>query len=121
MIEHVSAVTFCVRQMERSVRFYEKLGFAVIFGGAGAEFTSLQGGEAFVNLILKPDYAQTFWGRAIFRVRSADDQYNKVIEAGLQADAPADAEWGERFFHLRDPDGHELSFAELLNKSSPKK
>ena len=22
-----------------------------------------------------------------------------------------DAEWGERFFHLTDPDGHELSFA----------
>jgi hypothetical protein len=25
--------------------------------------------------------------------------------------APRDAEWGERFFHLTDPDGHELSFA----------
>jgi uncharacterized glyoxalase superfamily protein PhnB len=24
---------------------------------------------------------------------------------------PRDAEWGERFFHLTDPDGHELSFA----------
>ena len=22
-----------------------------------------------------------------------------------------DAEWGKRFFHLTDPDGHELSFA----------
>ncbi len=22
-----------------------------------------------------------------------------------------DAEWGERFFHLTDPDGNELSFA----------
>ena len=28
--------------------------------------------------------------------------------------APADAPWGERYFHLRDPDGHELSFAKLL-------
>ena len=25
--------------------------------------------------------------------------------------APRDAEWGERFFHITDPDGHQLSFA----------
>ena len=114
MIEHVSAVTFCVREMERSVGFYKKLGFTVIFGGADADFTSLQSGEAFLNLILTPDYRHQFWGRAIFRVQSADKQYQKVIQAGLQADEPADAEWGERYFHLRDPDGHELSFAQLL-------
>ncbi|MHC4164482.1 MAG: VOC family protein, partial [Planctomycetota bacterium] len=28
--------------------------------------------------------------------------------------APADAEWGERYFHITDPDGHELSFARPL-------
>jgi uncharacterized glyoxalase superfamily protein PhnB len=28
---------------------------------------------------------------------------------------PRDAEWGERFFHLVDPDGHELSFARPLH------
>ena len=30
------------------------------------------------------------------------------------ATAPRDAEWGERYFHLTDPDGHELSFARPL-------
>jgi uncharacterized glyoxalase superfamily protein PhnB len=35
-----------------------------------------------------------------------------MIAAGYRPDtAPRDAEWGERFFHLTDPDGHELSFA----------
>jgi uncharacterized glyoxalase superfamily protein PhnB len=24
---------------------------------------------------------------------------------------PRDAQWGERFFHVTDPDGHEISFA----------
>lgn len=24
---------------------------------------------------------------------------------------PQDASWGERYFHMSDPDGHELSFA----------
>ena len=117
MIEHISAVTFCVREMERSVRFYEALGFDVIFGGPQAAFTSLQSGEAYVNLMVTPDYPHTFWGRAIFRVQSADQQYQKAIQAGLQADAPTDADWGERYFHMRDPDGHELSFAQLLIKT----
>jgi len=27
---------------------------------------------------------------------------------------PADAPWGERYFHILDPDGHELSFARRL-------
>jgi uncharacterized glyoxalase superfamily protein PhnB len=29
----------------------------------------------------------------------------------LAPEEPRDAEWGERYFHLTDPDGHELSFA----------
>jgi uncharacterized glyoxalase superfamily protein PhnB len=37
------------------------------------------------------------------------------VASGAQPDAPPrDAAWGERFFHLTDPDGHELSFARLL-------
>ena len=27
---------------------------------------------------------------------------------------PRDAAWGERYFHLHDPDGHELSFAQPI-------
>ena len=38
-----------------------------------------------------------------------------MIAAGYAADTiPRDAEWGERFFHVTDPDGHELSFAKPL-------
>jgi hypothetical protein len=32
----------------------------------------------------------------------------------LTLESPQDAPWGERFFHVTDPDGHELSFAELM-------
>jgi hypothetical protein len=48
----------------------------------------------------------------IFYDSEVDALYRRVIAAGYQPDtAPRDAEWGERFFHLTDPDGHELSFA----------
>ena len=57
----------------------------------------------------------SWWGRAIFYVADVDALYDRALAAGYQpASVPRDAEWGERFFHLIDPDGHELSFARPL-------
>ena len=40
-----------------------------------------------------------------------------LVAAGYRIEAPPhDAEWGERFFHVTDPDGHELSFAWPLKR-----
>jgi uncharacterized glyoxalase superfamily protein PhnB len=36
------------------------------------------------------------------------------MDLGFPADKPRNASWGERYFHMRDPDGHELSFARPL-------
>ena len=35
------------------------------------------------------------------------------VKLGIEA-PPEDASWGERYFHVTDPDGHELSFAKRL-------
>ena len=56
MIQHISAVTFAVRDMARSVDFYKKLGFELLYGGEHAAFSSLKAGEAFVNLSADPRY-----------------------------------------------------------------
>jgi len=113
MIRHISAVTFAVRDMARSVDFYKKLGFELLYGGGGAAFSSLKAGEAFVNLSADPRYEHRWWGRAIFRVDDVDALHRAFTAAGLKPESPRDAAWGERFFHVTDPDGHELSFAEL--------
>ena len=56
--------------------------------------------------------------RVIFYVADLDALYERALVAGCQpTTAPRDAEWGERFFHLIDPDGHELSFARPLRSS----
>jgi len=55
------------------------------------------------------------WGRVILWVDDVDAMYERVRCAGGSPDAPpSDATWGERYFHVRDPDGHELSFARPL-------
>ena len=115
-VEHISAVTFAVRDIARSVAFYRKLGFFISRGGEDASFSSLRFGEAFVNRATS-SYERQAWGRVIFRVTDADTYHESLTAAGLQPDKPKDAAWGERFFHVQDPDGHELSFAQLLDSS----
>ncbi len=113
-IKHISAVTFAVRDMKRSVDFYRRLGFQIVSGGEESHFTSLRSGEAFVNLSADPKYEPRWWGRAIFRVDDADVHFEALRSEGLEPETPRDASWGERFFHITDPDGHELSFAAVL-------
>jgi uncharacterized glyoxalase superfamily protein PhnB len=51
----------------------------------------------------------------IIHVSDVDALYQRALDAGLAPEsAPADATWGERYFHIRDPDGHQLSFAKRL-------
>jgi len=114
-IEALSAITLFVRDMSCSVPFYQTCGFDLIYGGPDAEFTSFRAGTGYLNLIDNDSSQHRDWGRAIFYVDDVDAQYQRLIDAGIQPDAPPkDAAWGERYFHLRDPDGHELSFARPL-------
>jgi catechol 2,3-dioxygenase-like lactoylglutathione lyase family enzyme len=116
-IESISAVTLVVSDMARSVAFYETLGFGIIYGGGDAAFSSFAAGPGYLNLQLHPAAATRArgWGRPIFYVDDVDVMYRRAVDAGFETvSTPADAPWGERYFHLRDPDGHELSFARPL-------
>ena len=118
MIESISAVTLATLDMACAVAFSRMLGFEIIHGGHDAAFTSFQAGTGFLNLVAQPaERKWSWWGRVIFYHSNVDSLYASVIAAGYRPDtAPRDAEWGERFFHLTDPDGHELSFAWPLHK-----
>jgi catechol 2,3-dioxygenase-like lactoylglutathione lyase family enzyme len=115
-VEALSAATLVTQHMARAVHFYRDLGFIIRYGGERASFTSFHAGAGYLNLIAKlgppPD---SWWGRVIFHVSDVDAFHARAIAAGLKTDTrPAVAPWGERFFHLTDPDGHELSFARPL-------
>ena len=113
MITGISAVTLATHDMRRAVRFYHLLELPIVHGGEDAAFTSLRAGDNFLNLIAQPEERRwSSWGRLIFYHPDVDALYKRLVAAGIQPDtAPRDAAWGERFFHLTDPDGHELSFA----------
>lgn len=114
----ISAVTLAVAEMGRSVVFYRSLGFAVRYGGGEAAFTSLTVGDGFVNLQLDRSYEPSArqWGRVILWVDDVDAVHARAVAAGHSPEAePVDAPWGERYFHLDDPDHHQLSFARPLS------
>ena len=113
MITGISAVTLATHDMRRAVRFYRLLELPIVHGGEDAAFTSFRAGDNFLNLIPQPEERRwSWWGRLIFYDRDVDALYARLVAAGVRPDtAPRDAAWGERFFHLTDPDGHELSLA----------
>ncbi|MFM0737483.1 VOC family protein [Paraburkholderia xenovorans] len=116
-IESLSAITLATRDMPRAVLFYETLGFARQFGGPQEAFTSYAFGGSFLNLIVDARAPVAWWGRVIVYVSDVDALYRKALTAGLKPSSePADAPWGERYFHISDPDGHELSFAKPLRQ-----
>jgi uncharacterized glyoxalase superfamily protein PhnB len=116
MTESVSAVALATYNMACAVCLYRVLGFEILYGGDDAAFKSFRAGTRFLNFVAQPAERKcSWWGRVSFYHSDVDSLYASVISAGYGPDtAPRDAEWGERFLHLTDPDGHELSFAGLL-------
>jgi catechol 2,3-dioxygenase-like lactoylglutathione lyase family enzyme len=113
-IEKISAVTLRVLNMKASVRFYGGvLGMEIVHGGEDASFSSLRANGA-EDPILNLEHGRSVagWGaRMIFYVADVDAFWEYLRGKGFNPESPRDASWGERYFHMPDPDGHELSFA----------
>jgi len=98
--------------MRASVRFYrDVLGMEIVFGGEDASFSSLRANGEAPILNLEQGRSVASWGRMIFYVADVDAFWEYLRGKGFNPERPRDASWGERYFHLPDPDGHELSFA----------
>jgi catechol 2,3-dioxygenase-like lactoylglutathione lyase family enzyme len=119
MLSCVNAITLATHDMARAVAFYQALGFVLKSGGPAASFTSFHAGSGYLNLTQMPaERTWSWWGRVIFHVDDVDAQHARTVSAGLSPEfAPRDATWGERYFHIVDPDGHELSFAQPLRRA----
>lgn len=119
----ISAVTLKVTDMTRSCLFYSKLpGLTLRYGGSNEEFSSFEimnhHYKSYLNLELSAKiYRSTLFVRIIFHTTDVDRLYSELrknVDLSriiVFENEPSDASWGERYFHLRDPDGYQLSFA----------
>ena len=113
-IDHISGVTLAVREMAESVAFYGKLGFDVSYGGTDAPFTTMRAGQSVVNLRQGATSGGGALNRVILRVRGVDALHRDLVGKGLGPTVPRDAEWGERYFEIPDPQGVVISCAEPI-------
>ncbi len=114
-IQHRTAVNLAVQDMARTVDFYRKLGLQLLYGGENASFTAFRASEGYINLRPISSQAVRRLSRVIVLVEEVDSLYSKLKESGLEPESPRDGDPGERFFYLKDPDGHELRFVQLLS------
>ena len=120
-VNGISAVTIFVSDMKKSCEFYSKIpGFRLVCGGATNDFTTFEIGNikrSCLNLELKTDTKKSDFGSVIFYTDDVDELYSYLTndsdfsKLGTFENEPISADWGERFFHIRDPDNYQLSFA----------
>jgi catechol 2,3-dioxygenase-like lactoylglutathione lyase family enzyme len=61
------------------------------------------------------------FGRIIFHTENVDKLYSYmkhdeyISKSIVFENEPTNAPWGERFFHIREPNGYQLSFAQPLS------
>ena len=142
-IYKISAVTLIVENMERSCRFYSQVpGFKLVYGSSDDTFTTFEIEEEEEhkskmclnlelginnnreppNLIAENDngWKRQHFGRIMFHTEDVDRLYsyfknNDSISNLISFEnEPTNAAWGERYFHIREPDGYQLSFAEPI-------
>ena len=135
-IDRISAVTLIIKNMERSCNFYSQIpGFKLVYGGLPIDsFTIYQIGKGnpplYLNLELDVvvtnsiynEHNRRHFGRIIFHTEDVDELYSylrsntDISNNILFENEPMDAPWGERYFHIREPDGYQLSFAKPMEK-----
>ena len=142
-VYRISAITLKVKDMEKSSSLYSKIpGFRLTYGGKPSDrFTTFEIGEGsnattYLNLELIEDNegssdfhkisnlgktrANEDFGRIIFHTENVDRLYSYMKQDEYISkhivieNQPTNAPWGERFFHIREPDGYQLSFAQPL-------
>ena len=139
----ISAITLRIRKMDRSCLFYSQIpGFRLVYGGSSNDiFSTYEIGEPYgpkfyLNLELirltndknsqnsHGTISVEHFGRIIFHTDDVDKLYdylknNESISSNIVFEnAPTDAPWGERYFHIREPDGYQLSFAMYITGSN---
>lgn len=112
-VEKISVFTLRVASMRVSVQFYrDLLGMKLVYGGEDGWFSSFSTKDSNGPILnLEQGNPGVHWGRLILYILDVDAFCAYLKEKGLRPETPQDAPWGERFFHMSDPDGHELSFA----------
>ena len=131
-VTKISAITIFTEHMKKSCMFYSSIPKSELsYGGPNSNFTTFKISESpdmFLNIekisskqkadeLLNARLLNHDSCRIIFHTDDVDAlyQYLKnddiVSKLGKFETVPTNADWGERYFQIRDPDGYPIVFA----------
>ena len=132
-VSKISAITIFTKNMKNSCMFYSSIPkFEISYGGPDSNFTTFkisQSPDMYLNIELqqqiveKTNSVDMEYCRIIFHTDDVDALYyylrndDIISNLGKFETKPTNAEWGERFFQVRDPDGYPIVFATPLSKN----
>ncbi len=118
-IKSVSGITCYVKDINKTVKFYETLGFD--FKKKEIDHATCYSNWFWIDFISiasenKPEFQKeanlSNKGAGLFlylSVDNVDDFYKGILSKGLKPSSePRDWPWGNREFVIRDPDGYKL-------------
>jgi hypothetical protein len=102
------APIFAVRDLDRAMAHYDRLGFATrAYVGGGYGFATRDGIEIHLGVIPAKDRRTS--GAYLF-VEDADELAATWRAAGVEVHPPQDTEWGQHEGAVVDPDGNVIRF-----------
>mgnify|MGYP003388855810 FL=1 len=132
-VSKISAITIFTKNMKNSCMFYSNIPkFELTYGGPNTNFSTFrisESPEMFLNIELSTsnlkneNISDNDYCRIIFHTEDVDALYyylrndDTVSNLGKFETKPTDAEWGERFFQMQDPDGYPIVFATPISKN----
>jgi|TARA_B110000014_G_scaffold60313_1_gene40802 uncharacterized glyoxalase superfamily protein PhnB len=132
-VSKISAITIFTKNMKNSCMFYSNIPkFELTYGGPDTNFSTFrisESPEMFLNIELSTsnlkneNISDNDYCRIIFHTEDVDALYyylrndDTVSNLGKFETKPTDAEWGERFFQMQDPDGYPIVFATPISKN----
>ena len=131
-IQKISAITLKIQDMKKECQFYSQLpGLFLSYGGPDSNFTTFEmeddnnsNSKTYINLESTNEFAgNKNFGRIIIYSDNVDELYNffkkdnNIASIITIENEPIDGMWGERYFHILDPEEYEISFAQSINKN----
>ena len=104
----LAGLTLHAQDLERSVAFYSRIPGANLVVHRAGQFAMFRFGQGRLGL-LQINLPRPF--HIEMEVPDLDAMYQQLRAAGVEAQSPpTNRSWGERDFHVLDPDGNILEF-----------
>ena len=121
MAASLTGLTLHVDDVERSLDFYMRIPDAVLAEHRPGDFALVVLGEGRLGLLSRRFLGKggpPFHMEISSTLDGVDELHEKVRARGLEPEGPpSNRSWGERTFHLSDPDGNLIEFDSRLGEA----